>query len=115
MLYTFFTCFRQIAKSLMLSMSLSSRGHSSAIVAECKEILDSVVKILESMSVKVVVDPEPPVLVGIEVEDLDPEPKVIEDSESEPEVEESEAEEPLIETPVDLPAEPWSYCHFRQL
>ena len=44
-------------------------------------------KILESMTVKVITDLEPSVLVGIEiVEEPEPEPKFIEDPKPEPEV-----------------------------
>ena len=43
-------------------------------------------KILESMTVKIDTDSEPPVLIETEVIE-EPEPKVIEDSELEPEVE----------------------------
>ena len=61
-------------------------------------------KILESMTAKVDIDPEPPILVEPKVVDeveQERELEVVDDPEPEPEV-----EEPLIETPVDVPANP---------
>ena len=59
------------------------------------------------MVAKVVTDLESPILIETEVVE-EAEPKVVEDPEPKPEVEEPKpkVEEPLIETPVDLSAEP---------
>jgi len=58
------------------------------LVDECKEILVSMGKLLEGMTVKIDIDSEPPVLIETEVVEK-PEPKVIEDPEPELEVEEA--------------------------
>jgi len=68
----------------------------SDLIAECKEILDCLGKILENMTVKINTDSKPPVLV---------EPDVLEESKPEVKEPEPKVEEPLIETHVDLPAE----------
>ena len=64
-------------------------------------------KLLTSYAAKVDSDPEPPVLVEPDIVD-EPNSEVVGKSELESEMKESvqEVEEPLIETLVDLPAEP---------
>ena len=94
------------------------KPYLSVLVAECRQILANVRKLIESIAVKVDTDSSSRVLVEPKIVE-EPESKFVEDTEPEPEMEEpesemkelgpkvdkSEVEVSLIETSVDLPAE----------
>jgi len=55
------------------------RPQLNDLVAECKEILNSMEKIIESLAAKVGIDPEPSILVKPEVVD-EAEPEIIDET-----------------------------------